>query len=1059
MSSHNPQNTFSALQERLLDQVLLLVALVLTPSSLLLITRSSMIGWSLNSTLQLTLYITYLILLLKRRKFSYLGRTYLLLTLLWLSGTLSLFLVGPLLENKSLLFVLTLFSMLFLPTVLAWLMVGLGSLLVITVGILVFWYDWHFLEPLTFFQHPITWLLGAYHYIALSAISAYIIWQMVNNLRSNLEHTQLQSESLHFALSRQQAIFSSSNAAIAIIKARRFVEINTYLASLLGYSKEELINQPTRLLYHSDQDYERFGQQVYQHLASHGNFTTEYPFRHKSGKEIWTYLSVSLLPSGKNTLSTEIVLLAIDISHRKQVESALQESELRFRQFADNTDAVFWIRTPDKILYINQAYEKLWGRSRESLYLSPNSFIETIHPDDRLRIIQASQIQAEYSSSFDEVYRIVRPNGDIRWIHARGYPVPGPELRFTGIANDITQRKVAELHLKASEQRLKRLGDNLPEGAIHQLVHSVEGKASFTYISAGIERILGITSERVLTDPMHLYKLIHPEDLNQVLAAELESKRQLTPFDQVVRHYTINGELRWLYIRSTPYRKEDGSTWWDGFAMDITRQKQIERELIQARESAETANRAKSAFIANMSHELRTPLNAILGFAQILMQDSNLNEIQRNQVHSIQRGGEYLLTLISDILDLAKIEAGYFDLFPETCDTHSLFHELNYMFEIRATQKSLYFQYETATPLPYAICCDNKRLRQILLNLLSNAIKFTECGTVTLRTGYSKHPILSNQSTETEVNLPTDQLWIEVTDSGIGIAPEDIDKIFQPFQQTGSTRYRAQGTGLGLSITYRLVEAMGGKLQVNSTLGKGSTFRVEIPVSEVITDPQSLPSPTQLNIIGYQCPTRNIPLCILEVDDETDNRLVLRYLLEPLGFTLIDAENGQRCLELLQEENCQPDIILMDLRMPKLDGLQTTRILRSRGFNLPIIVLSAANFAEDRAASSAAGSNAHLAKPVHLPELLNTLQQLLPLEWEYSSPLPQTDASTPEVLNPEQLTQFLYLTEIGDMDGLEIFAQQLRISHPYFSKKLSLLANAFELGKIYELAREYGSTL
>ncbi|OQW93057.1 MAG: hypothetical protein BWK79_13140, partial [Beggiatoa sp. IS2] len=203
-----------------------------------------------------------------------------------------------------------------------------------------------------------------------------------------------------------------------------------------------------------------------------------------------------------------------------------------------------------------------------------------------------------------------------------------------------------------------------------------------------------------------------------VLAKELESARNLQPFNHIFRQHTVNGELRWVHCRSMPEQKEDGSLWWDGVILDITAQKQIEEELIRAREVAEVANQAKSAFLANMSHELRTPLNAVLGFAQILSRDLTLTPQQQNQIQSIRRGGEYLLTLINDILDLAKIEAGRFELIPETWNTEGFFRELEQMFRIRAEQKGILFHCETVGQLPYTLHCDDKRLRQILINLL-----------------------------------------------------------------------------------------------------------------------------------------------------------------------------------------------------------------------------------------------------------------------------------------------------------------------------------------------------
>lgn len=268
---------------------------------------------------------------------------------------------------------------------------------------------------------------------------------------------------------------------------------------------------------------------------------------------------------------------------------------------------------------------------------------------------------------------------------------------------------------------------------------------------------------------------------------------------------------------------------------ELLERQRLEESLRQAKEQAEAANRAKSAFIANMNHELRTPLNAILGFAQILENDPSLSEKHRHNVQNIRSGGDYLLTLINDILDLAKIEAGRFELFPQTWKTASFFLSLGELFRIRAQQKGIFFDYQSTTALPAVLSCDDKRLRQVLMNLLGNAVKFTERGGVTLRSTYLDG-----------------QLVLEVTDTGIGIPAAQTDKIFQPFSQVGDTAYKQPGTGLGLSISHRLVTAMGGQLRLESKPGEGSTFRVQIPAEAVSTLTEVDTQTDPVKISGYQ---------------------------------------------------------------------------------------------------------------------------------------------------------------------------------------------------------------
>ncbi|NJO16622.1 MAG: response regulator [Thioploca sp.] len=361
------------------------------------------------------------------------------------------------------------------------------------------------------------------------------------------------------------------------------------------------------------------------------------------------------------------------------------------------------------------------------------------------------------------------------------------------------------------------------------------------------------------------------------------------------------------------------------------------------------------------------------------------------------------------------------------------------MFRIHAAQKGLFFRYETLAALPYTLYCDSKRLRQIAMNLLSNAVKFTEKGEVVLRT-----------------NFKTGQLCLEIADTGIGISPPKIDKIFEPFQQTSENKYKLPGTGLGLSISRRLVDAMAGQLTVVSTLGTGSIFRVEIPVEVVTTLTERPLQPNESTVVtGYYRTRGKGAFRVLITDDVASNRQVLCGLLEPLGFVLIEANSGQHCLEIVT--TWQPDLILMDLRMPEMDGLETTRVLRALpGFqDIPIVAISAAVFAQDREQSQAVGCNAHLAKPVSLDELRDTLGQLLPLTWRcakttHSEITPQAEWR----LSPEQATQ-LHFAKSGDIMAIKKLTQELEKQDccPTLVKKISILVQNFEIEEILHLAQ------
>ena len=482
-----------------------------------------------------------------------------------------------------------------------------------------------------------------------------------------------------------------------------------------------------------------------------------------------------------------------------------------------------------------------------------------------------------------------------------------------------------------------------------------------------------------------------------------------------------------------------------------TRVEERTAELSIAKEVADSANQAKSDFLANMSHELRTPLNGILGYAQILDRSKVLPDKERHGVQIIHQCGSHLLTLINDILDLSKIEARKLELAPKAIHFPSFMQGVVEICRVRSDQKGIDFIYHPESNLPQGIEADEKRLRQVLLNLLGNAIKFTDSGSVTIKV----------EINEPALDIPIPRIKFQIEDTGVGISPNEVNKLFQAFEQVGEQKRQSEGTGLGLAISQRIVELMGGKIQVESEIGVGSNFYFELAMPIALDWVQQNSVNKGRTIIGYEGAARHI----LVVDDRWENRSVLANLLEPMGFIITEAENGTEGLYRARQR--LPDLMITDLAMPVMDGFEMLKQLRDDAdLKDLLVIVSSASVAEiDRQMSEAAGGDDFLAKPVDAVELFALLAMHLQLTWQYDeidvdATLTNTQVSITELIVPPiaDLQLLLELAEGGLLKKLVETTEKIGADdtkYRPFVQQILQLAKQFDSEKIELLIQKY----
>ncbi|OIO89649.1 MAG: hypothetical protein AUJ92_20930 [Armatimonadetes bacterium CG2_30_59_28] len=746
----------------------------------------------------------------------------------------------------------------------------------------------------------------------------------------------------------------------------------------------------------------------------------------KDGATIWTDHHLTIVRDEFGS-PTAIEGIARDVTKQRQAEEGLRQSELRFRQLFENSpDAIFVEDFDGYVLDVNPAACALHGASRESLI--GRNVLELVPPERRNEVAEGFQklvdgrwTEAEgfsYTSDGDAVPVVIR----VSQIDCQGKSALLLHVR------DETKRKQAEDALHRSEEHFRALIENSQD-----VIYLLDAEGNFIYGSPAMESVLGYAPSDLIGKPV--FSLVHPDDLAEVMAA-FNKGSQVPDHTDSLEFRMRHRDGTWRYHdaigRNLLHHPAVG-----GIAVnsrDVTERIAAEKELQHAKEVAETANRAKSDFLANMSHEIRTPMNGILGITGLLL-DSGLDSRQRAYTETMEQSAEALLSIINDLLDFSKIEAGKLTMEDAPFDLHAAVREVADLMDLKARDKQLSLEVGISDATPRCVVGDVGRVRQVLTNLIDNAIKFTSSGSVNLRVDCE-----GSSSTAPPVRFC-------VQDTGTGISAEEQERIFDAFTQ-GEQRLLQQrgGTGLGLSIARRLVQMMQGAMGVKSQPGCGSTFWFSIPLKREPQGPCNSPRVEDPRAILRPRRAR-----VLVVEDNFVNQKAVTWVLESLGCRVDVAANGQEAATM---QGLLPyDAILMDCRMPEMDGYEATRRIRQRegsgDSHVPIIAMTAYCLPEDRQRCLDAGMDDYVSKPISGADLADALLRWVSVSEPASSGSCTSDAqgTVPELSAIDSGMLSRLHTQLPDREGVSRFRELIETFLLDASDRIHALHKALDEGK------------
>lgn len=643
-----------------------------------------------------------------------------------------------------------------------------------------------------------------------------------------------------------------------------------------------------------------------------------------------------------------------DATERFQAAQDLSLAHDRLTAILTNLNVSIWSALPDGggMLYVSAGEEGLYGRPASEFFANPNLWREAIHPEDREEAEQslASQIEAKGEACAE--YRIVRPDGSIRWVANHIRPIrneAGELVRLDGSVDDITEQRLDRLAREVTEQRYNRMVARVP-GIVYQFRLAPDGSMSMPFISTRAEEYVGFTAKEIMENCDLLFSAVHEDDLEGMYRAIKESATSLGQFLWEGRVYTTPEECRRFKVTANPELCPDGAILWDGLMFDVT-DLRVAEEAARLKEAAEQANLAKSEFLSRMSHELRTPLNAILGFGQLLeMQVGDAGLL--DMIGHLNRAGRHLLTLINEVLEISRIESRTLHVSCEPLELSPLIEEVCDLLMPLASSKQVRTIYERKGEPLYAHA-DAQRLRQVLMNIVANAIKYNSVGGLVT---------LAVRETEDY------RVEISVRDNGPGIPASRKSRLFTAFDRLGAESTGVEGTGLGLALSKRLVEVMGGSLRMEDAEGGGCVFIVTLDRDE----------PSVAGMAGMLTAAA-LPgkRTVLYIEDNFASTRLMENLANHVGARLHVTSQGFLGFE--SAKSMKPDVIFLDLDLPDINGMEVLGLLKNdpETKGIPVVIVSADATMARRERALQNGAAGYLSKPFEVRDVIDLLRH----EW------------------------------------------------------------------------------